>query len=304
MISHPPLSISPTAKNNGKSSFSYLLHSPEMALSLLTVTGGESPLLKGEIPSRVIQFFFCLKGQITFSFRGGMYQQELKEGYSFLFYNPEKNLNQEISFSDDARMLSLFITVEELHNLFVNDFSELSFLNGENINKKFYAENPISPTLRLVLDQLVYVKLIPANERLYYTGKAFELLSFYFDRGSDQDFANCPFLLDENNVQKIRQAKKIMIENMVDPPGLKELSRMIGLNEYQLKVGFKNIYGNSVFQFLNDYKMEYARKLLDDRAHKVNEVSQEVGYSNPSHFIAAFKRKYGITPKKYLQALS
>lgn len=303
MLSRPRLQLFEDSKNNEKSSLTHPLLSPEMALALLKANGDGKPVLKGEIPSHVIQFYFCLKGKITFSFYGGRYQQELTEGRSFLFYNPEKNLQQEISFLADSRMLCLFITVEKLHALFVNDFSDLTFLNSENINKKFYAENPITPNLRLVLDQLAHVQTIPTNENLYYMGKAFELLSFYFDRSNETDQANCPFLLDENNVQKIRQAKKIVIDNMIDPPGLKEISRRIGLNEYQLKVGFKNIYGSSVFQFLNDYKMEYARKLLDDRAHKVNEVSEEVGYSNPSHFIAAFKRKYGITPKKYVQAL-
>ena len=303
MLSRPPLTLHSDLKNNEKSSLAYPLLSSDMALITLGVNGADDSLLKGEIPSHVIQFYFCLKGKITFSFYGGRYKQDLGEGRSFLFYNPELNLQQEISFLADSRMLCLFITVERLHELFVNDFSDLTFLEGENINKKFYAENPITPNLRLVLDQVAHVSTIPTNERLYYMGKAFELLSFYFDRSNESDLANCPFLLDESNVEKIRQAKKIVIENMVDPPGLKEISRMIGLNEYQLKVGFKNIYGSSVFQFLNDYKMEYARKMLDDRSHKVNEVSEEVGYSNPSHFIAAFKRKYGITPKKYVQAL-
>jgi len=303
MISRPPLALFRTDKNNEKSSFDYFLLSPDLALANLVISGDEPPELRGEIPTQMIQFYFCLKGKITFSYYGGRYQQELTEGRSFLFYNPEKDLKQSISFLADSRMICLFITVEKLHSLFVNDFTELTFLNSENINKKFYADNPTSPHLRLVLDQLAHVQVIPTNNRLYYTGKAFELLSFYFDRSNEQDLANCPFLLDENNVEKIRQAKKIVIDHMIDPPGLKELSRMIGLNEYQLKVGFKNIYGSSVFQFLNDYKMEYARKLLDDRLHKVNEVSEEVGYSNPSHFITAFKRKYGITPKNYVQVL-
>ena len=90
---------------------------------------------------------------------------------------------------------------------------------------------------------------------------------------------------------------------MANPPQLKELAREVGLNEYQLKAGFKNIYGSPVFQFLTDYKMEHARKLLDSGTYKVNEVGFMVGYSNSSHFIAAFKRKFGITPKKYSMAL-
>ena len=69
-----------------------------------------------------------------------------------------------------------------------------------------------------------------------------------------------------------------------------------------LKEGFKQIYGTTVYGFLFDYKMELARKLLESGGHNVNEVGLKVGYSTASHFIAAFKKQYGTTPKKYIQS--
>jgi AraC-like DNA-binding protein len=91
---------------------------------------------------------------------------------------------------------------------------------------------------------------------------------------------------------------------MAEPPSLRELSDEIGLNLKKLKEGFKQIYGDSVFSFLFDYKMEIARKLLESGEHNVNEVGLKVGYSTSSHFISAFKKKYGTTPKKYIQSLN
>ena len=44
------------------------------------------------------------------------------------------------------------------------------------------------------------------------------------------------------------------------------------------------------------------RKLLVSGAYNVNEVGLKIGYSTASHYIAAFKKKYGTTPKKYLTA--
>ena len=87
------------------------------------------------------------------------------------------------------------------------------------------------------------------------------------------------------------------------PPTLSELSDEIGLSLSKLKEGFKQIYGDSVFSFLFDYKMEVARQLLETGSHNVNEVGLKVGYSTASHFIAAFKKKFGTTPKKYLMSL-
>ena len=76
------------------------------------------------------------------------------------------------------------------------------------------------------------------------------------------------------------------------------------LKRNKLKEGFKQVYGDSVFSFLFDYKMEVARQLLATGSYNVNEVGLKVGYSTASHFIAAFKKKFGITPKKFVMGLS
>lgn len=90
---------------------------------------------------------------------------------------------------------------------------------------------------------------------------------------------------------------------MTEPPTLKELSDQINLPLQHLKDGFKHIYGETVFTYLLNYKMEYARKLLTTKKYNISEVSFEVGYSTPSHFIAAFKKKYGSTPKRFMSSL-
>ena len=108
--------------------------------------------------------------------------------------------------------------------------------------------------------------------------------------------------MDEENVAKLKKAKDIIIANMAEPPSLQELADAIDLSLKKLKEGFKQIYGDTVYGFLFDYKMEVARKLLDSGEYNVNEVGFKVGYSTASHFIAAFKKKYGTTPKKYIMA--
>lgn len=290
-------------KNTGKSGYEYVPLEKDMFLLKVQNQEGEPLLLREEVGAGLIQFYFCLKGGATFSFNEGRYQQQLKADRTFLFYNPLTALTQDLHISVGGQLIFLFITMERLHHLFVEDDSELTFLHSENVNKKFYTERPITPGLSLVLNQFFSGHMAPSNRKLYYQGKALEMLSLYFDKAETQSEENCPFLLDEANVEKIRHAKRIIIERMQAPPSLKDLAREIGLNEYQLKAGFKNIYGSPVFQYLTDYKMEHARKLLDSQEYKVNEVGYQVGYSNPSHFIAAFKKKFGTTPKKYLMAL-
>ena len=141
------------------------------------------------------------------------------------------------------------------------------------------------------------------NRDLYIKGKIYELLSLHFSKDENQEGEFCPYLVDEQHVKKIRRAKEIIIERMIDPPSLQELANEVGLNLKKLKEVFKQIYGDTVYGFLLNYKMEKAKKLLESNQYNVNEVGLKIGYSTSSHFIAAFKKKFGITPKKYVMSL-
>ncbi|WP_343594147.1 AraC family transcriptional regulator, partial [Flavobacterium sp.] len=108
----------------------------------------------------------------------------------------------------------------------------------------------------------------------------------------------------DDNVLKIKKAREILIANMAEPPGLQQLADEIGLNMKKLKIGFKQIYGDTVYGFLFDYKMDFALKLLDSGSYNVNEVGLKIGYSTGSHFIAGFKKKFSTTPKRYLMSIN
>ena len=154
------------------------------------------------------------------------------------------------------------------------------------------------------MSQILQSRIHDSIKGLYIKGKVYELLSLYFNKIEDPSLEKCPFLIDEQNVQKIRAAKEIILKRMTDPPTLDELAIEIGLSLKKLKDGFKQIYGDTVFSYLLDHKMDEARKMLESQKYNVNEVGLKLGYSNSSHFINAFKKKYGTTPKKYLGSVS
>ena len=174
----------------------------------------------------------------------------------------------------------------------------------DNRDKKYYKEVPVSPAMAVILSQILNFNLHPSVRKIYLKGKAYELIGLYFNRPEEADIEQCPFLDDEDNVKKIKLAKEIILQRMAEPPSLQELAEEVGLSLKKLKEGFKEIYGDTVFSFLFDYKMDYARKLLEKGQHNVNEVGLAIGYSTASHFISAFKKKFGTTPKKYIQSLS
>lgn len=262
----------------------------------------KTQLLAKEIDSDYIQFHFCVKGSSQFVFNEGRYRLNILEENSLLLYNPQRDLPINLEINPHSWMVSILISIKKFHGLFSQEADYITFLSEDNKDKKYYKDGVISPSMAIVLNQLINYNLNESIKALYFKGKAYELLSLYFNRSEDADIEQCPFLVDETNVIKIRKAKDIIVSRMAEPPSLQELADEIELSLKKLKEGFKQIYGDSVFSFLFDYKMEVARKLLESGDYNVNEVGLKVGYSTGSHFIAAFKKKFGTTPKKYIQA--
>ncbi len=259
-------------------------------------------LLEKDIDNSYLQFHFCLKGTTQFSFNQDSYSLDIPEGNSLLLYNPNRDLPIKLISGPKTWVVTVLISIKKFHGLFSHEANYISFLEGDNKLKKYYKDGYITPSMAIVLNQIINYNLNTNLRELYSKAKVYELLSLYFNRGEDVNIEQCPFLADESNVIKIKAAKDIIIQRISEPPTLVELSDEIDLSLKKLKEGFKQIYGTTVYGFLFDYKMELARKLLESGIHNVNEVGLKVGYSTASHFIAAFKKHYGTTPKKYIQS--
>ncbi len=257
-----------------------------------------------KIDSTFIQIHFCVKGKSKFLFNNGSYSFDVLDNRSILLYNPQRVLPINLEIQPKTTLVSLLISIEKFHSLFSKESGYIPFLSNENSNKKYYDDTEIKTSVSLVLQQIINSNSNSSIRDLYIKGKAYELLSLHFQQEENPNGEYCPFLVDEQNVLKIRKAKEIIISRMAEPPSLQELSNEIGLNLKKLKEGFKQIYGDTVYSFLFDYKMEYSRKLLESNQFNVNEVGLQVGYSTASHFIAAFKKKFGTTPKKYVMSLN
>lgn len=251
-----------------------------------------------------IQFHFVLNGETNFHYNNGAYSLNVKKGSYIVLYNPEKELPINSEINPQTKILSIIISIKKFHNLFSEE-NDIQFLKDENINKKYYAQEKISNPVIIALNDLFlsFGKNIAKNN-LYLKAKTYELFSYIYDSSRDTNIEKCPFLTNEENFNKIKMAKEIALKNLLNPPTLLNLSEEINLSLKKLKEGFKKIYGKTVYQFLLDHKMELAKKLLSERKKNVNEVSIKLGYSTASHFIAAFKNKYGVTPKTYSKTLN
>lgn len=291
-------------KNVGESTFEEIVLEKGFYVLHFQNESKEIQNFEREISSTFIQIHFCLRGNSKFLFNNGSYSFDVTDNRSILLYNPQRTLPINLEIQPNTTLVSLLISIEKFHALFSKESGYIPFLSDENSNKKYYDDTEIKPSVSIVLQQIINSNSNSSIRDLYVKGKVYELLSLHFQKEENTDGEYCPFLVDEQNVLKIRKAKEIIISRMAEPPSLQELAAEIGLNLKKLKEGFKQIYGDTVYSFLFDYKMEHSRKLLESNQFNVNEVGLQVGYSTASHFIAAFKKKFGTTPKKYVMSLN
>lgn len=158
-----------------------------------------------------------------------------------------------------------------------------------------------TPAMQLVLEQILNCPYQGLTKQLYLESKCVEILALYLDAVMTQP-AKSPVKLQSDDIDRIHQAKEILIQHAEHPPSLLELARKVGINDCTLKRGFRACFGTTVFGYLHDYRMNRARQMLEAQNMGVQEVARSVGYASPSSFQAAFRKKFGVNPSTYLAA--
>ena len=104
--------------------------------------------------------------------------------------------------------------------------------------------------------------------------------------------------LSFSDIKKIREVHDHIINNLGKPLApLIVLAHTFGTNEYKLKYGFKQLYGQTVFRFLINERLRKASVLIQHTDTSIKEVAHVTGFISVPHFSTAFKEKYGFTPR-------
>lgn len=103
------------------------------------------------------------------------------------------------------------------------------------------------------------------------------------------------------DMQAVEDAADILHHEFKAPPLQQDLSRRVGLNLNKLSSLFQQVFGVTINTYLLNLRLEKARVMIkNDPDLKVVQLSEEIGFSNPSYFIRKFKEAYGVTPGAYL----
>jgi len=151
----------------------------------------------------------------------------------------------------------------------------------------------VTPEMKTVVYQIMNCNITGKFRSVYLKSKITELLVLLASKAESTVFN---FSFSRSDGDKLNEAKEELIKDLTDPPSINYLSRKVGLNEFKLKKGFKELFGNTIYGYLLDYKLDKAKIDLVDNKKSISEIAFETGYSSQAHFSTAFKKKFGCSP--------
>jgi AraC family transcriptional regulator, transcriptional activator of the genes for pyochelin and ferripyochelin receptors len=228
-------------------------------------------------------------------------------GENYLFYLPAIEEIEECFAHQPRQIVKLWFTFDFLESFCTSQMGalpdELHHLIQGNTQSRFYRPlGRITPAMQVALQQILNCPYQGWMKQMYLESKAIELLTLQIAQWMEDSQHTQPSIkLHAGDVERIYQAKEILIQRLDNPPSLLSLARQVGLNDRKLKQGFRQVFGTTAFGYLHNQRMERARSLLLENQLSVTVVAHSVGYTNLCAFSTAFRKKFGINPRALAQ---
>jgi AraC-like DNA-binding protein len=245
----------------------------------------------------VVRMHFGMKGDYAFTYKQLDKTYDLIGGHHNIMYSKEF----EITVTNKTLVIetfgiqfptSLFIQYTQHATDSLKRFAE-DILSGKDV---ILSDNwgAIDSPIQGVLQQIIHCQYNDELKKLFLLSKSLELVVLCADayEHSNQEM----FIKSKTDKEKLIAVRDLVNERVQDPPNLSQIARTVGLNEYKLKRGFREMFNNTVFGYLADQRLHLAQRYLKDTRKTAAEISYELGYSTPQHFNNAFRKKFGVTP--------
>lgn len=208
------------------------------------------------------------------------------------------NTDDVIAIHTNTATITIEVDANYLNGLFTGS-QESSVLKGLLQNKRpLLFEQIVYPSLQKIVDEITSE---PTNEtfKLFFLRvKAEELICRLLMELENRDEKQL-HALNNHDIQAIYRVKQQILEHLETPPVIKELALVAHMSPTKLKRLFRQIFGDSIFSYYQQFRMQEAALLLTAEKLSVSAVGYRMGFTNLSHFSRIFKAHIGMNPKHY-----
>jgi len=205
-----------------------------------------------------------------------------------------------------------FPAQQEIYFLVINVarelLAEMLHLSGEEaalrnriLTNPSFVMNVLMPVeMESALKDLSNISLGSPFYLLRYQAKALELIYLLFARITES-VDHSGVIVNRNDADKLYQVRSIILKDLSVAPQLTDLSKQISMSPTKMKTLFRQIFGDSIYNYFQRARMNEAAKLLRDQS--VSETGYMLGFTNMSHFSRLFEKYFNTKPKKFKDSI-
>lgn len=97
----------------------------------------------------------------------------------------------------------------------------------------------------------------------------------------------------------VRDISEYINEHYKEDISLQDVASVLGYSDVYFCKIFKQNFGRNFITYLNNYRIDKAKELLENAAINIKDISTEAGYRDANYFTRVFKRIVGMTPSEY-----
>lgn len=105
--------------------------------------------------------------------------------------------------------------------------------------------------------------------------------------------------INQKSLKKIKTILSYIANNFQENIAIEDIANYCFYSKSYFMKFFKETMGVSFIQYLNDYRLEIAAELLTTTTDNILDIAFATGFNNISYFNRCFKKKYGVSPRKY-----
>lgn len=268
-------------------------------------------VFRGRSTSGTFEFTFCLGDEIDWTLTSMDDSQVIRMKQNQAFFSHDRNGVEEICYKNGKtyHFIGIRIPGKTLTQLLEPTY------DNRTTKRKYpiFALWDMNDTLKKALFQLMQPSIRGKAKNLYQQGLILELCSYCMDAVCPvEDFTCEPIALgldtgfvlpDSGDLHTVNIAVQFLKDHIECAPSCKELAGKLYVSESKLQRLFKRVFGMTIHQYLQELRVQKARRMFMDGECRISRVASAVGYENLSHFSAVFQRKYGTTPKQFCRSL-
>lgn len=249
-----------------------------------------------------IRLNFSLSLDLDMAFSEGQIEQPSKPSWRIIGHHSGKPVVERMRAGRASRWITLCLDAPLLERWTGEQTDNLPTLVREaastDSDKTLYHEFSLGAGFETITRDLLETSLSGPMRITYVDARCRELICLAVNHLMRSETTVDEMNLSTADITAVEAAQQVLAANLIHPPTILDLSRMVGINRTKLFYGFRSVYGMNVSDYIQDLRLNAGRRLLLETDKPLSEIAYEIGFQHQCNFSTAIKKRFNKSPRQ------